>query len=61
MLTFLPQLCGALGPAYLNSGAEYEASLATFWGSWSFLIGSIIQWYESLDKHPVEVKCKEPS
>ena len=38
------QLCGALGPAYGNSGAEYEASLATFWGSWAFLIGSVIQW-----------------
>ncbi len=46
-------LCGALGPAYDNSGAQYEASLATFWGSWAFLIGSLIQWYESLDKHPV--------
>ena len=47
-------LCGALGPAYGNSGAQYEASLATFWGSWAFLIGSAVQWYESLDKHPVE-------
>ena len=51
-------LCGALGPAYGNSGAEYEASLATFWGSWAFLIGSTIQWYESLDKHPVETKAQ---
>ena len=54
-------LCGALGPAYGNSGAEYEASLATFWGSWAFLIGSLIQWYESLDKHPVENKASEQS
>lgn len=50
------QLCGCLGPAYGNSGAEYQASLATFWGSWSFLIGSMVQWYESLDKYPVEVE-----
>ncbi|KAL8827104.1 MAG: hypothetical protein Q9191_003387 [Dirinaria sp. TL-2023a] len=49
-------LCGALGPAYASSGAQYEASLATFWGSWAFLIGSLIQWYESLDKYPVEVE-----
>ncbi|KAK4695349.1 hypothetical protein P7C71_g2393, partial [Lecanoromycetidae sp. Uapishka_2] len=49
-------LCGALGPAYGNTGAQYEASLATFWGSWAFLIGSVIQWYESLSKHPVEVR-----
>ncbi|KAH8596403.1 hypothetical protein B0O99DRAFT_620341 [Bisporella sp. PMI_857] len=48
-------LCGALGFASANSGAVYQGSLATFWGSWCFLIGSIIQWYESLDKHPVEV------
>jgi hypothetical protein len=49
-------LCGALGPAYANSGAQYQASLATFWGSWAFLIGSVVQWYESLDKFPVEAK-----
>lgn len=53
-------LCGALGPAYGNSGAEYEASLATFWGSWAFLIGSVIQWYESLDKNPVEEATTGP-
>ncbi|KIW10553.1 hypothetical protein PV08_11517 [Exophiala spinifera] len=47
-------LCGALGMAYKNSGAEYQASLSTFWGSWAFLIGSYLQLYESLDTHPVE-------
>ena len=50
-------LCGALGFASANSGAVYQGSLATFWGSWCFLIGSVIQWYESLDKHPVEVEA----
>ncbi|PGH17784.1 hypothetical protein AJ79_00925 [Helicocarpus griseus UAMH5409] len=39
---------------YNNSGMQYQASLSTFWGSWAFLIGSVIQWYESLDKYPVE-------
>ncbi|MCJ1440646.1 MAG: hypothetical protein MMC23_001132 [Stictis urceolatum] len=48
-------LCGALGPAYASSGAQFEASLATFWGSWAFLVGSVVQWYESLEKFPVEV------
>lgn len=48
-------LSGALGYSS-SSGAVYECSLATFWGSWAFLIGSVIQWYESLDKHPVEVE-----
>lgn len=47
-------LCGALGMAYNNSGAQFEAGLATFWGSWAFLIGSYLQLYESLSKHPVE-------
>lgn len=49
-------LCGALGFAAENSGAVYQGSLATFWGSWCFLIGSVIQWYESLEKFPVEVE-----
>ena len=46
-------LSGALGMAYGNSGAQYQAGCATFWGSWAFLIGSLLQWYEALDKHPV--------
>lgn len=49
-------LCGALGFAAANSGAVYQGSLATFWGSWCFLVGSVIQWYESLNKNPVEVE-----
>ncbi|KAJ5834221.1 hypothetical protein N7447_000247 [Penicillium robsamsonii] len=49
-------LCGALGPASDNSGVDYQSSLATFWGSVAFMIGSMIQWYESLQKHPVEKK-----
>ncbi|RHZ55410.1 uncharacterized protein CDV56_104968 [Aspergillus thermomutatus] len=49
-------LCGAFGPATSNSGLKYQSSLSTFWGSWAFLLGSLIQWYESLDKHPVEEK-----
>ncbi|OAP63311.1 hypothetical protein AYL99_02538 [Fonsecaea erecta] len=47
-------LCGCLGMAYKNSGAQFEAGLATFWGSWAFLIGSYLQLYESLNKNPVE-------
>lgn len=55
------QLCGALGPASASSGVEYQTCLATFWGSWAFLIGSVIQWYESLDKFPVETKTPSSS
>ncbi|KAJ4377783.1 hypothetical protein N0V83_000613 [Neocucurbitaria cava] len=42
-----------------NSWAQYQASCSTFWGSWAFLIGSVIQWYESLEKFPVEVEKAE--
>ncbi|KAF2244495.1 hypothetical protein BU26DRAFT_400993, partial [Trematosphaeria pertusa] len=47
-------LCPAFG-YNTKSWAQYQASLSTFWGSWAFLIGSVIQWYESLEKYPVEI------
>ena len=47
-------LCGALGPASGSSKAVYESSLATFWGSWAFMIASVLQLYESLNKFSVE-------
>ncbi|GAB7351450.1 hypothetical protein MBLNU459_g2113t1 [Dothideomycetes sp. NU459] len=56
-------LIGGIGftmsPAFgfdTSSWAQYQAGCSTFWGSWAFLIGSLIQLYESLDKNPVEVK-----
>lgn len=48
-------ICPAFGYD-TNSWSQYQASLSTFWGSWAFLIGSTIQWYESLEKYPVEVE-----
>lgn len=39
-----------------QSWAQYQAACSTFWGSWAFLVGSVIQWYESLDKHPAKVE-----
>lgn len=33
--------------------AENQSSISTFWGSWMILLGSLVQWYESLDKHPI--------
>ncbi|KAF2432809.1 hypothetical protein EJ08DRAFT_115436 [Tothia fuscella] len=46
-------LCPAFGydPA---EWSQYQASLSSFWGSWAFLIGSLIQLYESLQKYPVD-------
>lgn len=51
-------MSGAFG-YWISSKGEYEAGLATFWGSWAFLIGSCMQWYESLVKHPVEKISKQ--
>ena len=48
-------LCGALGLVVGDSTALFQATLATFWGSWAFLLGSLVQWFESLDSHPVEM------
>ncbi|KAF3051758.1 hypothetical protein E8E11_009850 [Didymella keratinophila] len=48
-------ICPAFGYD-MSSWAQYQACLSTFWGSWAFLIGSVIQWYESLEKFPVEVQ-----
>jgi hypothetical protein len=47
-------LCPAFGYD-AASWAVYQSSLATFWGSWAFMIGSTIQLYESLQKYPVDV------
>ncbi|KZT06667.1 uncharacterized protein LAESUDRAFT_725756 [Laetiporus sulphureus 93-53] len=42
-------LCGALGYASATSSkANYQSVLSTFWGSWAFLIGSVIQLWETL-------------
>ncbi|KAF2871989.1 hypothetical protein BDV95DRAFT_493446 [Massariosphaeria phaeospora] len=45
-------LCPAFGYDE-SSWAQYQACLSTFWGSWAFLVGSVVQWYESLAKYPV--------
>ncbi|KAF3906729.1 hypothetical protein AA313_de0201731 [Arthrobotrys entomopaga] len=49
-------LCGALGFGSADSAVEYASTLSTFVGSWAFLIGSVIQWFESLNKYPVSSK-----
>ncbi|ORY68736.1 uncharacterized protein BCR38DRAFT_406638 [Pseudomassariella vexata] len=49
-------LCGALGFASENETASYVSALATFIGSWAFLTGSVVQWYESLNKYPVSLE-----
>ncbi|CAK7567895.1 MAG: hypothetical protein SEPTF4163_005871 [Sporothrix epigloea] len=54
-------LCGALGFGAITSVAvSYASCMSTFVGSWAFLIGSVIQWYESLDKHPIQIQDSLP-
>ncbi|KAF2665767.1 hypothetical protein BT63DRAFT_405830 [Microthyrium microscopicum] len=48
-------MCPAFG-LDTASWAVYESGLATFWGSWAFMIASVLQLYESLQKHPVDLK-----
>jgi hypothetical protein len=43
-------LCGAFGIAQAQPWAEYQSACSTFWGSWAFLIGSIAQWIEALNR-----------
>jgi hypothetical protein len=51
-------LCPIFG-FYTSEAMVYQSALATFWGSWAFLIGSVIQLYESLQKYPVQ-KASSP-
>ena len=51
-------MSGAFG-YWVSSKGTYQAGLSTFWGSWAFLLGSLVQWYESLVKHPVEVEERD--
>ncbi|OAA68514.1 hypothetical protein SPI_00709 [Niveomyces insectorum RCEF 264] len=54
-------LCGAFGfAAGSSANMQYASTLSTFIGSWAFLIGSVIQWYESLDKYPVQIEKSSP-
>lgn len=46
-------LCPIFG-LFPATWGQNQAAVSTFWGSWAFLIGSVIQWYESIDTHPVE-------
>lgn len=43
-------LSGACGFAAAGSTqAAYQSALSTFWGGWAFLLGSVVQWYESVN------------
>lgn len=47
------ELCGAFGPAAANHHwALYQSDLSSMWGSAAYLVGSILQWYEAVNKNP---------
>jgi hypothetical protein len=43
-------ICGIFGILDANAWAAYQSGLATFWGSWAFLLGSVCQWIEALNR-----------
>jgi hypothetical protein len=53
------ELIACWGIKALHSGktahwASYQSDLATLWGSGCYMVGSALQWYEALNKSPVE-------
>ncbi|KAK5128794.1 hypothetical protein LTR85_000127 [Meristemomyces frigidus] len=56
------ELSAAFGTAslYTGSWAEYQADLSSMWGSAAYLFGSFMQWYEALNKNPIEELFGEP-
>ncbi|KAK4508430.1 hypothetical protein PRZ48_002168 [Zasmidium cellare] len=56
------EVCAALGPAtYGDEEIEWQSSIATTWASAAFLIASLLQWYEAVNKTTVEELQDEPS
>lgn len=37
-----------------SSGCEYQSELTLIWASTAYYIGSMLQWYEAVNKYPVE-------
>ncbi|KAK5742351.1 hypothetical protein LTR17_003363 [Elasticomyces elasticus] len=55
------ELCAGFGPAGANSSwCAYQSSLSSMWGSGAYLIGSVLQWYEAVNKHPAQELLNEP-
>ncbi|KAJ9093530.1 hypothetical protein QFC21_006364 [Naganishia friedmannii] len=50
-------ICGAFGYSPVERWVE-QSDLSTFWGSWSFLIGSVMQLYEVIWREPTPVDMK---
>ena len=53
------RFCAVFG-AVDEDWATYQSSLSSMWGSTCFLISSLLQWYEAINKHPVAELMNEP-
>lgn len=42
------------------SWGEYQSDLATIWGSGAYLLSALLQWYEAVNKNPVQELLGEP-
>ncbi|KAK4619460.1 hypothetical protein CLAFUW4_11157 [Fulvia fulva] len=57
------ELCACFGTAAAVREwhwAEYQSDLSSMWGSAAYLTGSFLQWYEALNKNPLEELLNEP-
>ncbi|KAK5171236.1 uncharacterized protein LTR77_004380 [Saxophila tyrrhenica] len=53
------ELCAVFGVPG-ESWTAYQSSLSSMWGSIFFLLSSLLQWYEAINKHPVAEVLNEP-
>lgn len=37
-----------------SSGCDYQSQLTLIWASFAFFVGSMLLWYEALEKYPIE-------
>ena len=55
------ELCASFGPtSETQDWALYQSNLSSMWGSVAYTIGSFLQWYEAVNKHPVQEMFDEP-
>ena len=56
LLTFsrLNGLFGVVSDATGAEWAEFQSECATTWGSFGYLCSALCQWYEAVNKHPIE-------
>jgi hypothetical protein len=51
------RFCGIFGFVEVATEAHwagYQSELSSTWGSFAYLISGFCQWYEAVNKHPVE-------